>query len=102
VIKVDPVEIRTKLRLSIDSVMMCTYKLVKGWELLQKNEKEEQLIQRISLKTVDRIERAIYNPKKLYVWYEGKKRIDVEFKREAETAKVLSKIKFLLKKINIK
>jgi len=93
---------RTKIKLGLDSVAICIYKIVRKPRLAQKSKKEEELVLRIPLKIVNRIEKAIYNSKKLYIWYEEKKRIDIEFKKETEIAKVLSKGKFLLKKINLR
>lgn len=99
---IEPCGFRTGLVLGLDSVMMCLYKSAEGWQQLPKSSKEKRLLVRIPLKAVRKVEPGIYNDRRLYIWYakDEERRIDIALKKQAEAAKVLSKMRFLLRRIN--
>ena len=91
--------------IGLDGMMMCCYKKIKNdkWRKMKETEKDEHIILRFFLNRVCQIEHAIYNNKKLYVWYMNgpqiKKRIDIEFEDGSSAAEVISKIKYVIRTI---
>jgi len=60
---------------------------------MDKSAKAKYIISTISIKDIKKIERAIYNEKRLYVWYEDnpKKRIDLECQSDLIATKIHNK-----------
>lgn len=87
---------RAQLLAGIDRMMISLYKKLKSeeWERLQEKEKVKYLLKTISVKSIKKVERALYNQRRLYVWYavgpKSAKRIDLEFQTQEEAANVLS------------
>lgn len=89
--------------LSIDSTTICLYKKVKKeeWNKLNKNAKTKHLLKVIKKRDIDKIQRAVYNKKRLYIWYiksqNNISRIDLEFQSQPKALTVLEKYDSLRK-----
>lgn len=68
---------------------------------MDESSKIKYLLLKISMKEIRKIEHAIYNPKRLYIWYvrgsNRTKRIDIEFKSQSASTNILNRIKYSIK-----
>lgn len=82
--------------------MISLYKKIKNeeWKKLQQNAKAEYIVASICLNKIKNIGKAIYNQKRIYIWYieksKGNKRVDLEFQTQAIAAAVLNKCNSLV------
>lgn len=80
----------------MDSMMICLYKRLRKeeWHNLKEAEKARHLLSTISAKSIKKIERAIYNSRRLYIWFvkesKAAKRMDLEFQSKEQATEALS------------
>eukprot|EP00826_Nyctotherus_ovalis_P029534 TRINITY_DN2334_c0_g2_i5.p1 TRINITY_DN2334_c0_g2~~TRINITY_DN2334_c0_g2_i5.p1 ORF type:complete len:107 (+),score=38.55 TRINITY_DN2334_c0_g2_i5:258-578(+) len=92
---------RDALIVGFDSVMMKFYKKMdkEKWERMQMNEKENVVLLRIPTRQIIRVEYAICDQSKIYLWYtnNAERRIDLKFKKQSDAAEVKNKLLYILK-----
>jgi len=77
--------------------MIHLYKRVKKeeWHKLERDSKMKYIVSIIDIKNITKIKKAIYNEKRLYIWYKEQsknmKRIDLEFLNQVVVCQVLNK-----------
>lgn len=88
---------KIQLTIGIDNTVISLYKRIKSeeWNKLQHNSKAEYILANIYLTKVKKVARAIYNQKRIYIWYINKskntKRIDLDFQTQPIAVAVLNK-----------
>ncbi len=91
---------RREVIVAIDGINLYCFK--RGPKIKPGEQRKERLLD-IPLKTIGRIERAIYNEKKVYIWYTskcGKKpRATLELEDVASTNQLLAEIRFIGKTV---
>ena len=87
--------------LGIDSIDLKFFKQIKDWYKFKDKNKDDYLIFYIPVTKIERIEFAIYNDKKLYIWYVTKdnevERVNIEFQDQFAAISVLRRLRYILK-----
>ena len=90
-------------KMSSDNTTLFLYKNVRQetWEGMTKTEKESLKTLEVKMINIQKIEHAVYNPSKLYIWYiKSPKlmgRLDIEFQMISEAKKALKRIRYIIK-----